>query len=114
VKVEGCIHGPVRYALWVSILLAAVSFCSGCGTILSLRNVDREGELHGLVYGGVRLDYRLAFDEDYLGHVPLLKPVFALDIPLSLAGDTLALPYTAAKRTYAPPDKQSDSTAAQP
>ena len=73
--------------------------------MLSLRNVDREGELHGLIYGGIRLDYHLAFDEDYLGHVPLLKPVFALDMPLSLAGDTLVLPYTAIKRRYASPEQ---------
>jgi uncharacterized protein YceK len=82
-----------------STLFLAVHL-TGCGTLLSLTNVDRDGELHGLVYGGVRLDARCAFDPDYCGHILFAKPFFALDIPVSLAADTVALPYTATKQSY--------------
>ena len=33
-----------------------------------------------------------------------MRPFFAIDIPVSLVGDTVVLPYTAIKRSYASPE----------
>jgi uncharacterized protein YceK len=79
------------------VLTTAVATLSqGCGTALCLSGSNRGfGDFHGLVYGGVRYDYHLASDDNYLQHAPFLKPVFAIDLPLSLAADTLTLPVTA-------------------
>jgi uncharacterized protein YceK len=75
---------------------AVATLTQGCGTILCYNNSDRFEQFHGLVYGGVRYDYHLAFDERYLSERgSFLKPVFVIDMPLSLAVDTIALPVTA-------------------
>ena len=87
----------------ISLVLCA----QGCGTIITLSNCEKEGTLHGLVYGGVGFDYRGAFDDQYMQHALFLKPVCVLDMPLSALTDTVALPYTIIKRRYAGPSPKS-------
>lgn len=93
----------------VVVALAA----QGCGTILTVSNWDRQGSKHALVYSGVRFDYSCAFDEERLQHALILKPFCVLDMPMSFAGDTLVLPYTAIKGKYSdspPPANHHDSS----
>ena len=75
--------------------LLVCTFLSGCGTVLTLSDSDREGTRHGLIYSGVRFDCRGAFDDDYMQHFPLGKLLCVVDIPLSLLSDTIVLPVTA-------------------
>lgn len=89
----------------VVVALAA----QGCGTILTVSNWDRQGSKHALVYSGVRFDYSCAFDEERLQHAVFLKPFCVLDLPLSLAGDTVVLPYTAIKGRYGEPTPASQA-----
>ena len=90
----------------------AILLVAGCGTILSVGNLDRPAvertpsARDNLIYGGVRLSTKCAFDSEYCQHVPFMRPFFAIDIPVSLVGDTLALPYTAVKRTYQKPEPE--------
>lgn len=67
---------------------------SGCGSIITLTDLDQEGTRHGLIYGGVRFDGRGVFDWSYLPDNPEMKLFCVLDMPLSLASDTVLLPVT--------------------
>ena len=99
---------------------------SGCGT---LHNLPRPGPAPMLgpgdpgsrTYGGVRADWDMItgkhFDDEYrLVLRKFTAPIFALDLPLTLIGDTLTLPYTLAydcglfgKRCiYAPPKDRDE------
>lgn len=78
----------------VSALLVTTGVSTGCGTIITLTNVDEEGTRYGYLYSGVRFDRRGAFDEDYMQHVPFGKPLCLVDMPLSLVTDTTVFPAT--------------------
>jgi uncharacterized protein YceK len=67
------------------ILLLSLMLCSGCGTIMA-HHLGPDDSPSG-VYRGVRLDC-LCFGGDQ----PALY-LMILDLPLSLAADTLVLPY---------------------
>lgn len=84
-----------RLALFATL----ASLLSGCGSLSDLAEDQR-------IYGGARRDIEYLFDVDgpwkeasgwKLGMVrPLIAPLVLLDIPLSAAFDTVALPITAA------------------
>lgn len=104
----------------LDILVAATLMCSGCGTIITLSDMDKEGTKHGLVYSGIRFDCRGAFDPAYMQHIPFGKPLCVIDMPLSLVADTVVLPYTGVKtligrkttRTNAVPNQASQAIGA--
>lgn len=74
----------------ISILLT-----TGCGTAISLSGSDGHVNEQDLIYGGTHFDLHGAFDPNYMQHIPFGKWLCFFDIPLSLACDTIALPYTA-------------------
>jgi uncharacterized protein YceK len=78
----------------LSTLLIATGLSTGCGTIITLTNMDEEGTAYGYVYSGVRFDERGAFDDDYMQHIPFGKPLCVVDMPLSLVMDTIVIPAT--------------------
>jgi uncharacterized protein YceK len=69
----------------VPILLLALVLCSGCGTIFTY-TVTRDERETG-VYQGVRFDCEASHEDQ-----PVLL-LLLFDLPLSLAVDTLVLPY---------------------
>ena len=86
----------------VAVVLATTLFLvSGCGTFITV--TDHHGAIKefGLVYGGVRCDFQLVFNDRYdeFTQGPFLKILFILDMPLSAIADTLLLPYTITKAT---------------
>ena len=72
---------------------------TGCGTVANFfpgeeRMVDSPGYR---VYGGLRYDWEVLAKTDGWGHPDLswfFKPIFFIDLPLSLALDTVTLPAT--------------------
>ena len=81
--------------LAVSALLAL--WLQGCMTALTLADSDERAG-HGFVYSGVRKDFRGAFGDEYGPDQRLLSwPASIIDMPLSLAADTVVLPYTIPK-----------------
>ena len=81
--------------LAVSALLAP--WLQGCMSIVTLADSD-ETKQHGFVYSGVRKDFRGAFGDEYGPDQRILSwPSSIIDMPLSLAADTLVLPYTIPK-----------------
>ena len=78
----------------VGMVCAGAALCSGCGTLLNTAYfLPCEGGQR--VYGGVRLDWDAAVENN--GNTPALAAAVLLaDLPLSLVGDTLTLPYTLA------------------
>jgi uncharacterized protein YceK len=71
--------------------VAMLTLCSGCGTILA--HVD--GSVTG-PYSGVRCDSHLIASvgkEHDMPVFPWIIPLSIFDLPLSLATDTLLLPY---------------------
>jgi uncharacterized protein YceK len=77
-------------------LLAALTSITGCGTLLNL------GEKDSPPYGGVILDSEIVAQGVPLGlaawshdiDVPSFWPLALIDLPFSLAGDTVTLPIT--------------------
>jgi uncharacterized protein YceK len=86
----------------IVILLMFGSLLSGCGTFLNLAwFTPKEGGEH--MYGGVRVDAQTAYrslfhpeDNPYASTPERLWTAACLtaDLPLSLVGDTLTLPWT--------------------
>lgn len=89
--------------------LATLAFLSGgCGTVWNLRQTAARKVVPeeppdapmDRIYGGVRADWsefkRLKYDPEspYLGPGTFLPPL--IDLPFSVIGDTLTLPYTLA------------------
>ncbi len=80
--------------MWVRGLgLSAALACllGGCGTIFDA------GTKGPRIYGGVRTDVETIGGGDpgsHLDATPILRIASALDLPFSLAADTLILPYT--------------------
>lgn len=64
--------------------LVAVIVCvgPGCGTLMNQNGIGGRTR----PYGGVRNDFALMAEK------PAVIPVFVVDLPLSLVGDTLCLP----------------------
>lgn len=81
-----------------SILLALA--LPGCGTLANLNGkeyplLSPPAEYEPRIYGGVRNDLRWLGDFATLGDVPEFFPgslIFAADLPLSAAADTITLP----------------------
>jgi uncharacterized protein YceK len=65
-------------------------------TVETPANSDETQE-HGFVYSGVRKDFRGAFGDEYGPDAIILWPISIVDMPLSLAADTVVLPYTIPK-----------------
>ena len=80
----------------VPILLLLLVLCSGCGTIFT-HSVSRDERETG-VYQGVRFDCEACHSDQ-----PILC-FLVFDLPLSLAADTLVLPYDI---TYSARNKES-------
>ena len=78
----------------MSVVILFCIVLSGCGTLITLTDLDNEGTRFGLTFGGVRFDCRGAFDDDYMQHFPIGVPLCIIDLPLSLAGDAIVLPGT--------------------
>lgn len=80
----------MRRALTTFLLLAL----AGCGTVMDASGArwcsDDGPSPH--VFGGVRGDWRMLSGDAF--QAPILFPLCALDLPLSLAGDLLLLPVT--------------------
>ena len=78
-----------RHHMRTGILLGSflALICSGCGTI-----ANQEGDRKP--YGGVVSIYRVGTFKDP-PHGPPIGPIFLLDMPFSLVGDTLTLPFDA-------------------
>jgi uncharacterized protein YceK len=81
-----------RIVLLACVGLAALS--GGCGTLLNTTyfTPDEGGER---VYGGVRLDAEV-IEDGYGQRSPLVIALFLADLPFTLIGDTVSLPYTVA------------------
>ena len=82
-------------------LFVAAVLCGGCGTLKNLNPTPTgEGEIPPptRIYGGVRQDWTELKTLDF-GDVACINlyflPLYLADLPLSLIGDTLTLPYTA-------------------
>ncbi len=93
---NGSARTQMKVHLAIVLLLIGAVLISGCGTVVTSSDIDKEGSKHGLVYGGTRADLRAVSDPDYMQHVPLGKSLAALDVPLSAVADTIALPVTLA------------------
>lgn len=102
-----------------AILPMLLSLCMcGCGTVLNLVAVEDEGAgifaqgnqtAPKMVYGGVAIDGVSGAEWMNQGDTLLGLYVWCIDLPLSVAGDTLTLPYTIASNVGNPvPD--SDRT----
>ena len=89
-----------RTALVLGFVSIAL-LCGGCGTVENLREATppkyNTGESWKTVYGGVQKDYSYISecrDVDFKNpHDPWLV---ILDLPFTLIGDTITLPYTVA------------------
>lgn len=83
---------------------AAATLCltSGCST-LSETFADRP-HTSSLVYSGTQVDVAVvgALGDETAGIFRLFAPFALLDLPLSLAADTLLLPYTITKEVQGP------------
>jgi len=117
---------------WVAAVVVAAVGGAGCGTAANL--VPYDSPRPARVYGGVRLDCETVGKrvDDYWPQVKQGRYVygiqlalesiyFAVDLPLSAAGDTLTLPYHIWRRYHpaggpAADDKAkpTDSTSAKP
>jgi len=77
--------------MWAVCVGAAL--CSGCGTVMNTAYLapSEGGER---VYGGVRTDWEVAAEPQ--ATPAWVAAIFLADLPLSLAGDTLTLPYVLA------------------
>jgi uncharacterized protein YceK len=80
-----------------TVLLSCVGLATlsgGCGTMLNTTyfTPDEGGER---IYGGVRLDAEV-IEDGYGQRSPLVIALFLADLPLTVIGDTLSLPYTLA------------------
>ena len=80
-------------------LVAAAFWASGCATVTSLDSAGRRGPL---VYSGTRLDLAaLVGDEHGLRRFNTVPPAYPwLDLPFSLAADTVILPLTFAQAGF--------------
>jgi len=103
-----------RKRKWIfALCTAAVMCCAGCGTIVTLSNSGNEGTEHGLIYSGVRFDYRMAFDYDRR-YLPLLNAMSLVDMPFSLVCDTGVLPYTVIKTALRKGTKKTEGVSDEP
>jgi uncharacterized protein YceK len=117
--------GMARAVLWAFLAAAAVSAVSGCGTCINCLNADKAGPRNpqeaGRVYGGVRLEselvrYVVAQDSTpAVADCSLFTRIYAtcflgIDLPLTVVGDTLTLPYTIlyTRRCQAEPPPEPD------
>jgi hypothetical protein len=80
----------LRIALLIVLVLRP-----GFGSLFTWFDVDREGSKHGLIYSGLRCDWRSASDTSYLQKFPRAKFICLIDIPASFLSVTVALPVTA-------------------
>jgi uncharacterized protein YceK len=80
--------------LFVGLVSASAALASGCGTLLNTAHYPHAsgGEE---IYGGVQLDYRVVAQEHQKRSATTVA-LALLDMPFSLVGDTLTLPYTVA------------------
>jgi uncharacterized protein YceK len=88
----------------------------GCMTAQTVFDPQEEDLPHGFIYSGVRKDFRCAFGNELSVHAAPIWPVLIVDMPLSLAGDTIVLPYTLSKtnRVSRHSQPQSGDVPAQP
>jgi len=97
------------YTLPCLLAITIATLCSGCSTIQSLQVSNGDGYCFDLcgatpfAYGGAfnalrKSTLTCAYSGErglgYLVTFPLLFPAYVVDIPLSLAADTIVLPYT--------------------
>ena len=68
--------------LGLGLVLAIVCVGPGCGTLMNQSGIGGRTR----PYGGVRNDFLIMAEQ------PAVIPVFAVDLPFSLVGDTLCLP----------------------
>ena len=80
--------------LLVGLVCVSAALASGCGTLLNTAHYPYAsgGEE---IYGGVQLDYRVVAQEHQKRSATTVA-LALLDMPFSLVGDTLTLPYTVA------------------
>ncbi len=78
-----------KNALRLLLLLSLLS-TTGCGTLVSLLAEDMEPPPRQN-HGGVKLDI---YEMTQTGRYPILNIVNVIDLPLSVVGDTAALPPT--------------------
>lgn len=86
----------------LSIVTAVLCLTSGCSTF-SETFADRP-HASSVVYIGTRVDVAVAgaMGDKSAGIFQLFAPFALFDLPLSLAADTLLLPYTITKEMQAP------------
>lgn len=89
-----------RFRLYAAV--AVLCLTSGCSTF-SETFADRP-HASSLVYIGTQVDLAVvgALGDDSAGIFRLFAPFALLDLPLSLAADTLLLPYTISKEMQRP------------
>lgn len=80
-----------RTLVWA--VCAGAALCSGCGTMLNTAYLS-PSEGGERVYGGVRTDWQVAAEPE--ATPGWVAAIFLADLPLSLAADTLTLPYVLA------------------
>lgn len=86
----------------LSVAAAVLCLISGCSTF-SETFADRP-HTSSLVYCGTQVDVAVvgALGDETAGIFRLFAPFALLDLPLSLAADTLLLPYTITKEMHGP------------
>jgi uncharacterized protein YceK len=84
----------MRQLAVLALALAACAASTGCGTCATLAGKVGYIQEAG-IYSGVRFDVQFVFGgKEVEARAAILKPFFFLDMPLSLAIDTLLLPVT--------------------
>lgn len=71
------------------LMAISLTFLSigGCGTIVDMTNDQK-------IYGGTRFDGKCLSEDMNLGPCASLGPLWIIDLPCSLAADTILLPVT--------------------
>ncbi len=79
------------WGAWIAV--AVIPFLGGCGTLSNV--TDQAPAVRA--YGGVQRDWEVLkmAQEDDSGIMWAFVPSLVVDLPLSVVGDTLTLPYTA-------------------
>ncbi len=78
---------------WATVCTAGVLVSqAGCGTVLNMGAGTCPIRDHPIIYGGVGIDVEYLATQDF----PLGFLLALLDLPFSLVGDTLTLPWSVA------------------
>lgn len=111
----------LRFLATCVVALHLLCCSTGCVTTFVQSQVIRGNRSAPRVYGGVRAtallfaELRNPSNPMAAGYLRLFAPIAVLDLPLSLAADTLILPITICQAIFLPgPERDEPSTAADP